>query len=48
MEEVPRAGFELSREAGQGEAWEDWLSTRDEQKALREGRAPHYLTFRRV
>jgi len=28
--------------------WDDWLSTRYEQKALREGRVPHYLTFRRV
>jgi len=28
--------------------WEDWLSTRYEQKALREGRKPHYLTYRRV
>ncbi len=27
--------------------WDDWLSTRYEQKALREGRVPHYLTFRR-
>ena len=30
-----------------GVAWDDWLSTRYEQKALREGRVPHYLTFRR-
>jgi tRNA (guanine-N7-)-methyltransferase len=29
-------------------AWDDWLSTRYEQKALREGRKPHYLTYRRV
>lgn len=28
--------------------WDDWLSTRYEQKALREGRTPHYLTFRRI
>ena len=48
LEEVPQAGFALERQAGQGGAWEDWLSTRYEQKALREGRAPHYLTFRRV
>lgn len=47
LEEVPQAGFELVRQAGQGEAWDDWLSTRYEQKALREGRTPHYLTFRR-
>jgi len=47
LEEVPPAGFDLVDEAGPGGAWEDWLSTRYEQKALREGRAPHYLTFRR-
>ncbi|MDM7933717.1 tRNA (guanine(46)-N(7))-methyltransferase TrmB [Tabrizicola sp.] len=47
LEEVPPAGFDLVRQAGPGEAWEDWLSTRYEQKALREGRAPHYLTFLR-
>lgn len=46
-EEVPQAGFDLVAEAGQGGAWEDWISTRYEQKALREGRGPHYLTFRR-
>ncbi len=45
LEEVPLAGFDL---LGQGDApWDDWLSTRYEQKALREGRPPHYLTFRR-
>ncbi len=43
--EVPKAGFTL---LSQGAIpWDDWLSTRYEQKALREGRAPHYLTFRR-
>jgi len=47
LEEVPVAGFDLVHQAGEGGAWEDWLSTRYEQKALREGRAPHYLTFRR-
>jgi tRNA (guanine-N7-)-methyltransferase len=26
---------------------EDWISTRYEQKALREGRKPHYLTYLR-
>ncbi|MBP9181884.1 MAG: tRNA (guanosine(46)-N7)-methyltransferase TrmB [Fuscovulum sp.] len=48
LEEVPPAGFALVHQGGAGEAWEDWLSTRYEQKALREGRSPHYLTFRRV
>ncbi|AZL58447.1 tRNA (guanosine(46)-N7)-methyltransferase TrmB [Tabrizicola piscis] len=47
LEEVPPAGFDLVHQAGEGGAWDDWLSTRYEQKALREGRAPHYLTFRR-
>lgn len=47
LEEVPPSGFDLVRQAGQDEAWEDWLSTRYEQKALREGRLPHYLTFQR-
>jgi tRNA (guanine-N7-)-methyltransferase len=47
FEEVPPAGFDLVHEAGPGGAWDDWLSTRYEQKALREGRVPHYLTFRR-
>jgi tRNA (guanine-N7-)-methyltransferase len=47
LEEVPPAGFRLERQAGPGAAWADWLSTRYEQKALREGRQPHYLTFRR-
>lgn len=47
LEEVPAAGFDLVAQAGQGGAWEDWVSTRYEQKALREGRSPHYLTFRR-
>lgn len=48
LEEVPQAGFEFISQTGLGEAWEDWLSTRYEQKALREGRDPHYLTFRRL
>ena len=47
LDEVPKAGFDLVAQAGAGGAWEDWISTRYEQKALREGRSPHYLTFRR-
>ena len=46
LEEVPPAGFELVRQGG--DAWDDWVSTRYEQKALREGRTPHYLTFRKL
>lgn len=50
LEEVPRAGFDwLADGPGDWRApWDDWLSTRYEQKALREGRVPHYLTFRRI
>ncbi|MBV7378551.1 tRNA (guanine(46)-N(7))-methyltransferase TrmB [Maritimibacter dapengensis] len=50
IEEVPRAGFEWLAERPEDwrEPWADWLSTRYEQKALREGRVPHYMTFRRV
>lgn len=47
LEEVPRAGFALERGPG-AEPWEDWPSTRYEAKALREGRRPLYLTFRRL
>ncbi|MFA5539155.1 MAG: tRNA (guanine(46)-N(7))-methyltransferase TrmB [Gemmobacter sp.] len=49
LEEVPKAGFDcLTPAPGDwAEPWEDWPSTRYEQKALREGRRPHYLTFRR-
>jgi tRNA (guanine-N7-)-methyltransferase len=46
LEEVPQAGFTLVDQGGT--PWTDWYSTRYEQKALREGRVPHYLTFRRV
>ncbi|MAM60361.1 tRNA (guanine(46)-N(7))-methyltransferase TrmB [Maritimibacter sp. UBA3975] len=50
LEEVPKAGFDwlAERPGDWREPWDDWLSTRYEQKALREGRVPHYLTFRRV
>jgi len=49
LEEVPKSGFEWLAEGPQDwrNPWSDWLSTRYEQKALREGRTPHYLTFRR-
>jgi tRNA (guanine-N7-)-methyltransferase len=49
LEEVPRAGFDwlAGRPEDWRRPWDDWLSTRYEQKALREGRVPHYLTFRR-
>ncbi len=49
MEEVPKAGFFWTAEtaADWRQPWDDWISTRYEQKALREGRAPTYLTFRK-
>ncbi len=46
LNEAPKAGFELVSECRV--PWDDWLSTRYEQKALREGRVPHYVTFRRL
>lgn len=50
LEEVPRAGFAWLAEGPDDwrDPWGDWLSTRYEAKALREGRTPHYLTFRRA
>ena len=50
LEEVPKAGFEWLAEGPEDwrTSWDDWISTRYEQKALREGRTPHYLTFRKV
>jgi tRNA (guanine-N7-)-methyltransferase len=45
LAEVPPAGFDLVQHSDQ--PWADWLSTRYEIKALREGRVPGYLTFRR-
>lgn len=45
LEEVPPAGFQLLSDSAS--PWGDWISTRYEQKALREGRDPRYVTFRR-
>ena len=49
LDEVPRHGFDwlAERSADWRLAWDDWTPTRYEQKALREGRSPHYLTFRK-
>lgn len=49
MEEVPKASFTWTAERAEDwrAPWADWLSTRYEQKALRERRVPHYLTFLR-
>lgn len=50
LEEVPPVGFawQAQRPEDWREPWTDWSSTRYEQKALREGRVPHYLTFKRL
>ncbi|MBD3765884.1 MAG: tRNA (guanosine(46)-N7)-methyltransferase TrmB [Rhodobacterales bacterium] len=45
-EEVPQAGFAPVSDSGT--PWEDWIRTRYEAKALREGRVPEYLTWRRL
>jgi tRNA (guanine-N7-)-methyltransferase len=49
LEQVPKAGFDwlAGRPGDWRTPWDDWISTRYEKKALREGRVPHYLTFRR-
>jgi len=39
--------WQAQRPSDWREAWPDWIATRYEQKALNEGRTPHYLTFRR-
>ncbi|MFN3644782.1 MAG: tRNA (guanine(46)-N(7))-methyltransferase TrmB [Gemmobacter sp.] len=44
--EVPRAGF--APVADGPEPWDGWVSTRYEAKALRAGRAPVYLVYRRL
>ncbi|MEM1130029.1 MAG: tRNA (guanine(46)-N(7))-methyltransferase TrmB [Pseudomonadota bacterium] len=49
LEQVLRRGdfaWEAGGPADWRQPWSDWISTRYEQKALREGRVPHYLTFR--
>ena len=50
LAEVPRAGFtwQARRPADWRTPWADWHRTRYEAKAVREGRTPHYLTFRAV
>ncbi|MFK7762118.1 MAG: tRNA (guanosine(46)-N(7))-methyltransferase TrmB [Roseobacter sp.] len=47
--EVPPSGFEWQATGlyDWRSSWDDWISTRYEQKALREGRRPHYMTFKR-
>ena len=47
LREMPKAGF-IRADGPVDTPWADWISTRYEQKALREGRVPHYLTFQRA
>ena len=49
LQEVQKAGFEWLAEGPEDwrQPWSDWLATRYEQKALREARTPHYMTFRK-
>ena len=49
LEEVPKAGFDWLAERPEDwrRPWSDWIPTRYEQKAIREGRPQHSLTFRR-
>ncbi len=49
LDQIPVHGFRLTQDAvGEGNAWPDWVTTRYEQKAFREGRTPHYLTFEQL
>lgn len=51
LQHVPRTnGFEIDAHQTDNRhtAWADWPGTRYEKKALREGRTPHYLVFRRT
>lgn len=47
LREVPRHGFAAAR-PDRGTPWADWIRTRYEAKALRDGRRPAYLTFHRA
>lgn len=47
-EVLPPQGFALlTPEGAEATPWPDWIRTRYEAKAIREGRRPAYLTFRR-
>ena len=47
LSEVPDCGFDLIGDLKEGmhQSWLDWVPTRYEKKALREGRSPRYLSF---
>lgn len=49
LEELPRAGFaRVTPPGAEGTPWPGWTPTRYEEKALRAGRVPAYLSFRRL
>jgi tRNA (guanine-N7-)-methyltransferase len=50
LQEVPRHGFFWLAESPRDwrQPWADWFPTRYEQKALREGRSPYYMVFRKA
>jgi tRNA (guanine-N7-)-methyltransferase len=50
LEEVPKCGlhWQAERASDWKEPWPDWITTRYEAKALREGRVPTYLTFQKT
>lgn len=48
LDAMPEFDWLAERPGDWREAWSDWPSTRYEAKALREGRPPHYLTYRRA
>ena len=48
MQDHPAFEWMAERPADWREPWPNWRGTRYETKALRDGRAPTYLTFRRV
>ena len=47
---IPRDDFEWLAEGPEDwrQPWSDWTRTRYEAKAIREGRTPHYLTFKKT
>ena len=48
MDRDPRFEWLAERPTDWRDPWPDWPGTRYEAKAQREGRTPHYLTFRRT
>lgn len=44
----PAFDWQADSKADWQDPWSDWIRTRYEAKAIREGRTPHYLTFKRT